>query len=206
MIEKVDALIGKVLHSVHDAGLDERTVVVFTADHGDCQGAHGWNQKTVFYEEASRVPFIISSKGRTKRGVSNRLVHTGADLIPTLCSYADIPVPKGLPGLALQDTANGKSDRDPREYVVVTNHMVQGAEIDGRLPTPDGRMVRSQHYKYSVYSEGRHRESLVDLQEDPGEMTNVAGESRHKKTLEQHRTMLAEFCRQTGDGFAMAKG
>jgi choline-sulfatase len=203
MIEKVDALIGKVLQSVRDAGADRRTVIVFTADHGDCQGAHGWNQKTVFYEESARVPFIVSCPGTTKRGVSNRLVHTGVDLIPTLCGYAGIPVPRGLPGLALHDTANGRDDRDPREYVVVCNRMIQGAEIDGRLPTPDGRMVRSQRFKYCAYSEGARRESLVDLDRDPGEMVNLAGDPRHQKTLDRHRAMLAAWGRQTGDRFAV---
>ncbi len=115
MIEKVDALIGKVIESVRGAGLEQRTVIVFTADHGDCQGAHGWNQKTVFYDEASRVPFIVSYKGTTPRGVARRLVHTGVDLIPTLCSYAGIPVPQGLAGLSMKDTANGKGDRDPTD-------------------------------------------------------------------------------------------
>lgn len=200
MIEKVDALIGKVLQTVRDAGLEERTLVVFTADHGDCQGAHGWNQKTVFYDEAARVPFIVSGKGTTKRGVSSRLVHTGADLVPTLCSYADIPVPKGLPGLSLKDTADGRSDRDPRQYIVVCNKMVQGAEIDGRLPAPDGRMVRSQRYKYCVYSEGARRESLVDMEKDPGEMVNAAEDPQYKKILDQHRGMLAEWRRKTGSG------
>jgi choline-sulfatase len=65
MIEKVDAEIGKVLAALRETGQEERTVVVFLADHGDCQGAHKWNQKTVFYEESSRVPLIISHKGVT---------------------------------------------------------------------------------------------------------------------------------------------
>jgi len=201
MIEKVDALIGQVLRPLRDAGLEERTLIVFLADHGDCQGAHRWNQKTVFYDEAARVPLIVSLKGVTKPGTSRRLAHTGVDLIPTLCGYAGVPVPAGLPGMSLKDTADGKNDKDPRDYLVVCNKMAEGAPVDGRLPTPDGRMVRSQHYKYSVYSEGKRRESLVDMEKDPGEMVNVAEDPRYGKTLDQHRGMLAEWRRATGDGF-----
>ena len=45
--------------------------------------------------------------------------------------------------------------------------MVQGAEIDGRLPRPSGRMVRSERFKYCVYTEGERRESLVEMERDP---------------------------------------
>ncbi|MBI4876152.1 MAG: sulfatase-like hydrolase/transferase [Acidobacteria bacterium] len=193
MIEKVDGLVGQVLQAVRESGQEEHTLVAFLADHGDCQGAHGWNQKTAFYEESARVPLILSCKGTTRPGVSRRLANTGVDLIPTLCDYAGIPVPAGLPGLSLKDTANGKSDRDPREYTVVCNKMVQGAPIDGRRPMPDGRMVRGQRYKYCVYNEGRNRESLVDLDQDPGEMVNLAGDAAHAKILARHREMLAEW-------------
>jgi choline-sulfatase len=201
MIEKVDGLIGQVLRPLRESGLEERTLIVFLADHGDCQGAHRWNQKTVFYDEAARVPLIVSCKGVTKAGTSRRLAHTGVDLIPTLCGYAGIPIPAGLPGMSLKDTADGKNDKDPRDCLVVCNKMAEGAPVDGRLPTPDGRMVRSQRYKYCVYSEGKRRESLVDMEKDPGEMVNVAEDPRYSKTLEQHRGMLAEWGRATGDGF-----
>jgi choline-sulfatase len=201
MIELVDKQVGRVLEAVRAAGMEERTVVVFTADHGDCQGAHGWNQKTVFYEEAARVPFIVSCKGTTKPGTSDRLVHVGVDLIPTLCGYAGIPVPPALPGMSLQETANSGSRKDPREYVVVCNKMAQGEPVDGRSFKPDGRMVRSQRYKYCAFNEGTRRESLVDLQKDTGEMVNLAGDAGHKPVLEQHRRMLAEWGKKINDPF-----
>ena len=112
------------------------------------------------YDEASRVPFIISRKGVTKPGVSNRLAHTGVDLIPTFCDFAGIETPKGLPGLSLKKTALGRGGEDPREYLVISNKLVQGAPIDGHKPEPGGRMVRSQRYKYCAYDEGERRESL----------------------------------------------
>ena len=55
-------------------------------------------------------------------------------------------------------------------------------------------MVRSQRYKYCVYDHGEHRESLVDLESDPGEMVNLAADPKHRKILLQHRQMLAEWC------------
>ena len=202
MVEMVDGEIGKVLAALRETGQEEDTLVLFLGDHGDCHGAHKWNQKTVFYDEASRVPFIISRKGVTKPGVSNRLAHTGVDLIPTFCDFAGIETPKGLPGLSLKKTALGRGGEDPREYLVISNKLVQGAPIDGHKPEPGGRMVRSQRYKYCAYDEGERRESLVDMEKDPGEMVNLAGSKKHRKVLEKHRQYLAEFSRKHGDDFA----
>ena len=69
--------------------------------------------------------------------------------------------------MSLKSVAEGKSGKHWREYLVVSNRMVQGAEIDGRLPRPSGRMVRSERFKYCVYTEGERRESLVEMERDP---------------------------------------
>ena len=148
MTEKVDALIGEVLRPLRESGRDADTLVVFLSDHGDCQGSHRWNQKTVFIDESARVPFILSWKGVTRPGVPDRLVHTGVDLIPTLCDYAGIPKPEGLPGLSLKDTAAGTRAADPREFVVVSNKMGQGAAVGGGVPAGAGRPLPPRRRKY----------------------------------------------------------
>lgn len=201
MIEKVDAAIGETLRAVRDNGLENDTLIVFLADHGDCQGAHHWNQKTVFYEESVRVPLIVKLPGIVQPAVSTRLVNTGVDLLPTLCGFAGIPKPNELPGMDLTDTANGRLDHDPRSYVVSSNHMTQGAPINGSIPKPKGRMVRSQRYKYCVYNMGKRRESLVDLDSDPGETVNLADHPHVQDTLKAHRAMLANWGKTVGDTF-----
>jgi choline-sulfatase len=103
--------------------------------------------------------------------------------------------------MSLKETANGKTSHDPRPYVVVSDRLIQGVPVDGRLPTPDGRMLRGQRYKYCVYSEGKNREFLVDLEKDPGEMKNLAGDPAFEKLLNEHRRLLAEWCKKTNDTF-----
>ena len=91
-------------------------------------------------------------------------------------------------------TATRASAHDPRKYIVASNDMDQGGPVDGTIPHAKGRMVRSQQYKYCAYDHGEHRESLVDLENDPGEMVNLAGDPHYQKMLQQHRQMLAEWC------------
>ncbi len=203
MIEMVDAHIGKVLQALRDAGQDRNTLIVFTSDHGDCQGAHGWNQKTVLFDESVRVPLIVRPPGADRASVSDLLVNIGIDLLPTLCAYAGVEAPAGLPGMNLQQAVRGDVARDARPYIVVENKMVQGDPVGGQKPEPAGRLVRTRRFTYCAYDLGARRESLVDMEVDPGELVNLAGNPSHQQVLQEHRRHLAEWCRTTGDPFVV---
>jgi len=60
----------------------------------------------------------------------------------------------------------------------------------------------TEGWKYVLYERGRYREQLFDLQADPGEMVNLAVESRHAATLDDHRQRLAAWCRAMNDPYA----
>lgn len=190
LTERVDREIGQMLRALRESGLEDNTLVVFSSDHGDHDGAHRLEHKSTFYEEAARVPFIVSLKGVTKPGLVDRthVVSSGLDLIPTLCDFAGITVPPDLPGRSVRALAE---DRDPgvwRPYVVSETHY--------------GRMVCSGRYKYCVYESGARRESLVDLTQDPGEMKNLAASPGHAQILDQHRAYLRQWLDHYGDTFA----
>jgi len=200
MIEKVDNEIGKILSALRESGLDKNTIVIFLSDHGDCQGAHGWNQKTVFFEEASKVPFIISYNG-FKPGKSDYLVQTGIDLMPTLCDLVGIPLQKQTTGTSLKQMVTTGSLSADREYIVVSDKLIQGDTIDGYKPEPEGRMLRNKRFKYWIYNEGIKRETLYDLQNDPGEMVNLAEDSEFRCDLENCRKELVEWAEQYNDPY-----
>lgn len=203
LIERADEFVGKVVNAVYESGQEEKTVIVFLADHGDCAGSHHWNQKTVFYDESARVPLIISWDGKTNGRTSDVLVNTGIDMIPTLCDFAGIKNDFGIHGNSLYPVIMGTEENIPREFIVSENHMVQNEPVDGKFFQPHGRMVRSNGYKYCLYSEGKKRESLVDMKYDPLEMVNQAENPVYKKILEQHRNYLRQHAKQTNDTRAL---
>jgi arylsulfatase A-like enzyme len=204
LIEKVDQNVGTVLDALRQSGQEKNTVIVFLSDHGECHGTHRWNQKTVFYEESARVPFIIRHQGVTRTGTCDTLIHTGVDVIPTLCEFAGIDVPAGLPGRSLRGHVLGQAHGADRPYIVISNRMVQCEPVDGVLLQPDGRMVRSKRYKYCLYSLGQRRESLVDMEADPGEMTNLAAKPDCRAILLEHRGYLRDFARRHDDRVALS--
>jgi len=202
LVEKVDAQIGQVLAALRQAGLEDNTLVLFTSDHGDCAGAHGFNQKTVFYEESARVPLILSLKGRIKQAVCDPLVNTGVDLVPTLLDFAGLPVPEKLPGRSLKPLALGAPPAAWRRYVVVENDMVQTGAVGDIRPQTQGRMVRSEKYKYCLFEMGGQREELYDLEKDPLETVNLARDAATRPVLLEHRAFLRQFAAETRDALA----
>jgi len=199
LIEKVDAEIARVLDALAKSGLEDNTVIIFTSDHGDCAGAHRFNQKTVFYDESARVPMIVSYKGKTPKGTCDKLVNTGIDILPTMLDFAGIAAPKKLPGRSLRPIAMGKTPTDWRDHVVIQNHLSQTVAVDGIRAVAQGRMVRTDRYKYCVYDHGTQRESLVDMTADPQETKNLATDPAQRKTIEQHRKLLVAFAATHND-------
>jgi arylsulfatase A-like enzyme len=187
LTEMVDEEIGQVLKALKEAGLEENTLIVFTSDHGDMDGTHKLQHKSVLYEEAARVPFMMSFKGKVKAGVvdDKHLISNGLDLLPTLCDYARIEAPTGLAGKSLRPIAEGRPTTDWRDYLVVES--------------AHGRMLRTDRFKYCVYDSGKNREQLIDLANDPGEMTNLAGNEQYEEILDRHRQLIRDWVKRTGD-------
>jgi len=203
MVEKVDGEIAKVLDALRQAGVEENTLVIFTSDHGECAGAHRFNQKTVFYEESARIPLIVRWKGKTAPGTSDKLVNTGIDILPTMLACAGIQPPRDLPGRNLLPLAMGQPVESWREFLVAQNNMSQTGVVDGLRPTMQGRMVRTDKYKYCVYEHGIRREALYDITADPLETVNLAAEPEYRRTLLEHRARLAEFAQRYEDATAI---
>ncbi|GMW03575.1 MAG: sulfatase [Candidatus Hydrogenedentota bacterium] len=200
MIELVDTYIGQVLEVLRKTGQEENTVIVFTSDHGDGMGAHRWNQKTLFYDEVSRIPFIVSWKGHTKAAARDRkrLVNMGLDLFPTMFDFAGIEKPAYLRGLSAAPNAMGIASSPTHPYIVSENNHHKGF---GNPTGVHGRMLRTPRYKYIRYNEGANPEQLFDMQLDPGETKNIAVDIQSQSILNEHRHLLQEYIECTSDNF-----
>ena len=201
MVELADKEIGRVLSTLRKEGLEENTAIIFTSDHGDGIGTHRWAQKNMFYDECSRIPFIISQPGRTKVGTSDFLVNNGIDIMPTICDYAGAKVPAKCKGISLREIAEGIRPQKRRKYVACSTRFVQDLREDGEPINLEGRMIRTKDFKYYIFDQGKRPEMLIDMKNDPGEMENLAGNPDYKKVLAEHREIFAKYKKDSGDGF-----
>ena len=199
LTELVDSRIATLLDALRAEGLMQNTLIVLVSDHGDGNAAHHWNQKTLFYDETARVPLILSGPGIAAPGRTDRehLVSTGQDLFPTFCDYAGIETPETLRGRSLRPLAEGRATAW-RNQLVAENDLSRRFGLGSGV---EGRMLRTQNYKYVVYSYGKIREQLTDMRNDPGEMNNLAVDPKFREVLQEHRNRLAAELKETGDFF-----
>lgn len=158
LTETVDAQIGQILEEMDRQDLWKNTIVIFSSDHGDGAAQHQWNQKTVLYESVANIPFIVCMpKGKNAGKVMPQLISNGLDLMPTVCDFAGVEIPKHCTGKSIRKVLeSGKEDTPLRDYVVTETVFAQTA---GTI----GWMVRTKDLKYVLYDSGRNREQLFDM-------------------------------------------
>ncbi|NUQ64621.1 MAG: sulfatase-like hydrolase/transferase [Pirellulales bacterium] len=189
MLEDVDRQVGQVIDALRQNGQEDHTVVIFTSDHGEGLGSRHWTGKMAFFDEEAAVPLIVSWKGVTSAGRIDRehLVST-LDVLPTVCDYVGVQPPPRIRGASLRGVIE-KPELPGHEFVV--SEMARGGQGD------PGRsfMLRTKKYKYlSFPAAGANPiELLFDLDTDPNETKDLAGESPLARELERHRRLLAEW-------------
>jgi len=179
-IEQVDGEIGRVLNALRMKNLEEDTLVIFIADHGEGLGHHQMVRKSSPYNEASRVPLVVRPPGRAPAGaVERQKLVSCLDIMPTVCDYAGIPTPPKMRGLSLRPLLEGQNPK-------WRTHLVFEHNADA------GRTVVTDRYKYCVYR-GDPTDLLFDLAEDPHETRNLAGDSAYVATVRKHRDLIREW-------------
>jgi arylsulfatase A-like enzyme len=162
-VRTADRLLGRVLDALPRLGIDERTLVVFAADHGEELFDHGSvGHGHTMYDELLRVPLLVRFPGGTPSGRVDRQVRT-MDVFPTILDAVGIPVPSGLDGVSLLGLARGGAAPASLD--------VAPAEFTYR--PPDLRAVRRADRKLIVDVD-HDTIQLFDLGNDPRERTDVA--------------------------------
>ena len=190
----MDAQVGHVLDTLDRLGLAENTIVVFTSDHGYHLGEHGLWQKMSIFEESARVPLIIAApKTSAKGGVAKDPVGL-IDLYPTLAELCGVKTPKNLQGQSLVPMLKDPSATGRGWTVTQVTRSAGGKKQGGRF---FGYSLRTPRWRYTEWAEGKQGRELYDHDADPRELTNLAADSAHAKTIAQLSKQLHEAVRQT---------
>lgn len=190
-VEMVDAEIERVLNALDETGLTSDTLVVLTSDHGEGMGEQQMVRKGFLYDSATRVPLIARLPGIIPEGLKlPSTLASGIDLLPSFCEFAGIETPPGLNhAKSLKKQLEGNNQVPLREALVIEDNE---DGIRGRNAMKTGRKLRTSRYSYIRYFDDPN-EMLFDIQADPGENINLAGENSFKGILEEHRYLLREW-------------
>jgi iduronate 2-sulfatase len=171
-VSYMDAQVGRVLEALEQEGLKDNTVVVFTSDHGYLLGHHHKFQKQHLFEEATRVPFIVSVPWMdTQHGRETRKITELIDLYPTLADLAGLVAPACLQGTSLKplliDPASNEWEKD----------------IAFTVSRSGGESIKTNQWRFTQWGFGEKGMELYNLKEDPCEFTNLADKPEYATVM-----------------------
>ncbi len=201
LIKQIDDHLGRLFAALEAKGLMDKTLIVFTSDHGDYLGDHWLGEKDLFHEPSVRIPLIIYDPGpaaaKTRGSVNNRFVEA-IDLLPTFLEFVGGQIqPERLEGRSLLPLLRGEaveswrgctiseidySDRGPRILLNVHPYHCRAY------------MIRTEGWKYILY-EG-FRPQLFDLQNDPQEYVDLGLDPAYEAIRREHHERLFTWLRQ----------
>ncbi|MBP8128822.1 MAG: sulfatase-like hydrolase/transferase [Candidatus Hydrogenedentes bacterium] len=210
LVSQVDRSVGAILTTLEELGLAGDTIVVFTSDHGDMMGSHRMVEKSVMYQEAIRVPWMmrVPEWGRRQHVVEGHV--SQIDLVPTLLELLGAPPRDDLPGKSLANVVRGEASLTDPVFVQwnAPEAMAGGRNPGGAIRDaskrqgPSTRAVITQDgWKLCLSDRDRHQ--VFQLAADPGETTNVFGKSEHRERVERLAQSVRDWQRLVGDPLAL---
>lgn len=163
MITEIDEMLGELLAALDETGQTDRTVVIFTSDHGDMIGEHGYFTKYSMYDASARVPLVMAGPGLPAAATVPAAV-SHVDLCATIADLCGAAGGGEMRGRSLLPLACGRADASRPVYMELNAEAVS----TGVFSIVDG------DWKYNYYA--GHRAQLFNLREDPGEWRDRAAD------------------------------
>jgi N-sulfoglucosamine sulfohydrolase len=224
-VSRLDQGVGHVLDALRQTGHADDTLVIFLSDNGiPFPGA-----KTTLYDAGLRLPLIISSPVQKQRGLVNPALVSWVDVMPTILDWAGARPPAGLAGRSVLpvleqekptgwDVVYGSHQchevtmyypmrmirTRQHKYILNLAHQLEypSAADLYNSPTWQGVLKRGDKKLGQRDLDGflhRPREELYDLEKDPNELKNVAGDANYADVLKELRGRLREWQEKTKD-------
>lgn len=219
MVSCIDAELGRFLEVLRQRGLEEDTIIVFTADHGDYMGDHRMIRKGPhLYEALTHVPLIVRWPGHFPARQTSAMA-ANIDLFPTLCELADAPTPEAVQGESFAAVLRGQANS--YRPLVFMEHGDPGQALQPGDLSPaqakelgDGtghhlcreicrgrsKAVRGERWKYCTTA--GDVDELYDLENDPHELCNLATDPAYANVVREYRDHLLDWLVATEDTMA----
>nr|XP_044990375.1 arylsulfatase K isoform X2 [Jaculus jaculus] len=172
MCAETDAMLGEIILALRQLGLLQKTVVIYTSDHGEMAMEHRQFYKMSMYEASAHVPLLMMGPGiRASVQVPN--VVSLVDIYPTMLDIAGIPLPKNLSGFSLLPLSSKPFGNEHPTKNLHPPWVL--SEFHGCDVNASTYMLRTDQWKYIAYADGASvPPQLFDLSSDPDELINIA--------------------------------
>ena len=205
MVSLLDADVGRIVRLLKQKGIADHTVIVFTSDNGANPGAGKFfkgngifrGAKRELYEGGIREPLIVSWPGTIQPGQLTGHITAAWDLLPTLCEIAGIsPQPSQTDGVSfLPELLNQQQAGHRFLYWEYYHYNFNYGHPSNRLPrnwleSQAARMGKWKAVKTDQYHNKNAKIELYNLQTDPTEQQNIAGQ--HPAVVAQMKEIFKE--------------
>jgi arylsulfatase A-like enzyme len=185
MVTRLDRDFGRLLALLKELRLDENTLIVFCSDNGGVERREGVldsvgpfrGMKTKQTEGGLRVPMIVRWTGKVPAGSVSSAPWYFADVLPTLCEVASIPIPANVDGTSVLPTLLGKSQPELNTRMLYWEQYSGGFQQAVRWGKWKGHRIGTSD-KFELY----------DLSTDQMELQNVAAD--HPDVVQQIREFM----------------
>ena len=186
----LDDMVGRVVAHLERLGVLDNTIIVYTADHGDCLGAHKLIEKGEFmYDEIYRIPLVIAHPDCQAPGTAcDEFVYLHEIMLSSL-DAAGLDVPADLDGKSFLPAIEGRPFANGREEVYCV--------FDRHFTVANQRMVRTRTHQFT-FNSGDPGE-LYDLQRDPYQLDNVYGDPAYEVVRQDLMGRMGRYMEELGD-------
>lgn len=186
----MDWNVGRVLSALDEQGLRDKTIVVFWGDHGYQLGEKGkWSKAGSLWEQGIRVPLVIHDPRAAGNGRACPRVVEAIDIYPTLVELCGLPAADGLDGVSLSPLFDDPQTAWHRPAYTVWSENGQ---------TLHGVSVRTERWHYAEFLERGAGRMLIDPENDPHELTNLADKPEHAAAVAELSKLANEY-RESSD-------
>ena len=202
MVRYTDKLVGRLVNTLDDLKIRDRTLVIFTTDNGTSGGIRGTvngrrpsGGKASKFEGGVCQPFIVNCPGLVHGDRETDALTDFSDLLPTFAELGQAKLPKGvtLDGKSFAPLLLGRADDSPRDWIMALGHGAGRLDKNGVRGTNDfaDRVLRDKRYKVWLEHEPKIT-ALYDLKSDPLELHNLINSKKpeHLAALKNFRAII----------------
>lgn len=177
-VNGIDEQFGRILAYLRENQMEENTLVVLSADHGEMLGSHGLMSKNVWYEESIHIPLLMRQKNRIAPG-RNDVIFASPDHMPTLLEYLGLPVPQTCEGISHAASMLGRKEQAPDHmflcsYPGSAESVSAYAKLGLTHKACGWRGIKTRDYTYVITNgympEEKQKEYLYDDRQDPWQL------------------------------------
>lgn len=204
MITRLDKNLGRLLDKLDALGLREKTIVLFTSDHGDMLYSHGNIYKRRPQEESSRVPFIIRYPGVIAAGQVSEEPMSLVDVPGSLTELMGLK-PMQTEGVSFVAHWKGDAPVGPRDAVFMGCQWLGCRSAGGNHVKRPWRAVRTRSHMACWLRDGKGPRlvHLFDVSQDPFQLHDLRNDGSRSELVAELKRMLQDHLKKTKDIFPL---